>query len=108
MTNADGEYTLANLPSGMYEVKVTSQGFKEAVLKGVDLNVASVATLNVTMQLGSSTEVITVEANAVQVETSSAAVGEVVDGTQGRELPLNGRSFVQLKQLQPGVSAANN
>lgn len=107
-TNADGEYFLSNLPSGSYEVKVSNTGFKEAVLTGVDVHVASVATVNVAMQIGSPTEVITVEANAVQVQTGSAAVGEVVDGTQVRELPLNGRSFVQLTQLQPGVSAANN
>src|SRR5262249_24064585 len=54
------------------------------------------------------TEQMEVNANAIQVETSSAALGEVIDGTQVSELPLNGRSFVQLTQLAPGVSGANN
>jgi hypothetical protein len=52
-------------------------------------------------------ESVTVQANAIQVQTDSAALGQIVDGTQVKELPLNGRNFVQLTQLQPGVSAAN-
>lgn len=107
-SDASGVYSVANLDAGKYQVKVSSKGFKESVVKDVDVHVSSIATVNVKMQLGAATETVTVETNAVAVETSTAAVGEVVDGTQVRELPLNGRSFVQLTQLQPGVSAANN
>ena len=64
--------------------------------------------MNASLQLGSVTEQVTVEANAVQVETNTGTVGNVVEGNQVRELPMNGRSFAQLTQLQPGVSAQNN
>ena len=60
------------------------------------------------LDIGSVTEKVTVEADAVEVQTSSAAVGEVVTGTQVRELPLNGENFVGLTQLSPGVNAANS
>lgn len=107
-TNSDGDYTVPELEVGTYEVRASSASFKEAVTKNVELHVASTSTVNMQMQVGSATEVVSVEANAVQVTTTSAAVGEIVNGTQVRELPLNGRSFAQLTQLQPGVSAANN
>ena len=64
--------------------------------------------MNVRLQLGAVTDQVTVEANAVQVETNTGTVGNVVEGNQVRELPMNGRSFAQLTQLQPGVSAQNN
>jgi hypothetical protein len=60
------------------------------------------------LQVGAVSEKITVQADAVQIETTSAAVGEVISGTQVRELPLNGENFVGLTQLSPGVSAASS
>jgi len=57
--------------------------------------------------MGASTETVTVEANDIQVQTTTADVGAVIEGTQVRELPLNGRNFMALTQLQPGVSANN-
>ncbi|OLB21134.1 MAG: hypothetical protein AUH15_09880 [Acidobacteriales bacterium 13_2_20CM_55_8] len=107
-TNTEGEYVAAQLEVGTYDITVKKGSFKEAVSKGVDLHVASTATVNVALQLGNVSEQVTVEANAVQVETSTGAVGNVIEGNQVRELPLNGRSFVQLTQLMPGVSPASN
>jgi len=107
-TNGQGEYTIQDLAAGMYEVKASAPNFKEVVAKNVELHVSSNATLNLKLQPGGTTEVVSVEASALQVETSTGAVGNVVDGTQVRELPLNGRSFVQLTQLMPGVSPQAN
>src|SRR5260221_10306140 len=106
-TSGSGVYSIPNLSPGNYRVSVKQSGFKEAVINNVKVDVSTTVPLNVTLALGNATESVTVEATAIQVQTDSAAVGEVVDGTQTRELPLNGRSFVQLTQLQPGVSAAN-
>ncbi len=103
-TNAEGEYVANDLEVGTYDVTVKKGNFKEAVSKGVDLHVASTAMVNVALQMGNVSEQVTVEANAVQVETSTGSVGNVIEGNQVRELPLNGRSFVQLTQLMPGVS----
>src|SRR5215469_9861764 len=107
-TNADGEYVAPELPSGTYTVTVKALSFKEAVSTAVELHVSSTEILNMQLQVGGASEQVTVNASAVQVQTDSAALGEVVTGDQIRDLPLNGRSFVMLTQLQPGVSAANN
>jgi len=107
-TNASGEYVLPELAPGTYSVQVKHPNFKEFIAKDVQLFVSSTAVVNGSLQLGSATEQVTVEANAVQVETTSGAVGNVVEGKEVRELPLNGRSFVQLTQLMPGVSPQAN
>jgi hypothetical protein len=109
-TNEQGEYVVVELPVGTYDVHIKQGQFKESVTRGVAVHVSTTTTVNAQLVPGGATEQVTVEAgsNAVQVETTSAAVGEIVNGQQVRELPLNGRSFVQLTQLQPGVSPANN
>src|SRR5437660_268698 len=103
-TNAEGEYVADDIEVGTYDWTVKKGIFKEAVSKGVDLHVSSTAMVNVALQMGNVSEQVTVEANAVQVETSTGSVGNVIEGNQVRELPLNGRSFVELTQLMPGVS----
>jgi len=106
-TDSQGGYTFADLPESTYQVEVKAANFKEFVTKGAVVHVATTTTVDAQLQLGSVSESVTVQANAIQVQTDSAALGQVVDGTQVKELPLNGRNFVQLTQLQPGVSAAN-
>jgi hypothetical protein len=107
-TNAQGEYVAPEIAVGVYTVTVKAPNFKESVSSNVDLHTSSTETLNIQLQVGSTSEQVTVAASEVQVQTDNAALGEVVTGEQVRELPLNGRSFVQLTQLQPGVSAAEN
>ena len=107
-TASAGEYSFPDLPAGTYDLRVKQANFKEYVSKGVQLFVSSTATVNVKLEVGSASEQMTVEANAVQVETSTGAVGNVIEGNSVRELPLNGRSFTQLTQLMPGVSPASN
>ncbi|HEX8874519.1 MAG TPA: carboxypeptidase regulatory-like domain-containing protein, partial [Nitrosospira sp.] len=106
VTNDMGEYIAPDLLNGVYKIVVKQANFKEAVVHNVELHVASTALVNVTLQLGNTTEQVTVEANTIQVQTDSAQLGEVVQGGQVRDLPLNGRNFVQLTQMQPGVSSA--
>ena len=107
-TSTGGSYAVAELPPATYDITIKQANFKEYVSKGVQLFVSSTTTVNAALQIGSVNEQVTVEANAVQVETSTGAVGNVVEGNQVRELPLNGRSFAQLTQLMPGVSPASN
>src|SRR5215467_2483035 len=107
-TGAGGEYTIAGLNPGTYDVTIKAPSFKEFVSKGNQLFVSSTTTVNASLAVGSTSEQVEVEANALQVETTSGAVGNVVEGHEVRELPLNGRSFVQLTQLMPGVSPDNN
>jgi len=107
-SDAQGNYTFPELSPGTYNISVKNSGFKEYVARNVVLDVATVRRLDARLQPGGATEVVNVEANATQIQTDSAQLGEIVNGQQVRELPLNGRSFVELTQLQPGVSAANN
>ncbi len=100
-----GEFVVPNLPAGTYEVRIKQGNFKEFVVKAVELHVSSTAVVDARLQMGSAVEQVTVEADALQVQTNSAQVGEVVTNQQVRELPLNGRSLTQLTLLQPGVSA---
>jgi hypothetical protein len=104
-TNGEGGYVFTALPPGTYEVHIKQGSFAEFVAKGVELHVSSTYDVNAQMKMAkAANEQITVEANAIQVQTDDASLGTVVDGDQVRELPLNGRSFKNLALLQPGVA----
>jgi len=106
-TDTRGNYTVAELPDSIYDVSISAANFKEFRVQRAIVHVATTTTVDAQLQIGGVAETVTVQANALQVQTDSAALGATVDGTQVKELPLNGRNFVQLTQLQPGVSAAN-
>jgi len=75
-----GNYTVSQLPIGTYEVRVKQTGFKEFVSTGVEVHTSTNTEVNAQLSLGSASETVTVEASDVQVQTVSAAVGEVVEG----------------------------
>src|SRR2546427_5734929 len=107
-TSAGGTYSIPELSVGTYDVHVKAGSFKEYVSKGVPVDTASTFTVNAQLQIGASSEQVTVEATTIQVETTNGAVGNVVSGREVRELPLNCNNFVQLTQLVPGVSALSS
>ena len=90
---------------GTYEVRVEREGFKTTVTGNVVLNVAESRAVDVQLETGGVTEEVTVQAEAVAVQTIGGDVSGLVTGEQARELPLNGRNFMQLTLLMPGVSA---
>ena len=106
-TDKDGVYVFGDVPPGAYEITVTSGG-ASGVVQGIQLNVADVRQLDVRVSSSEVKEEITVTAPAVVVETIGAEVAGLVTGEQVRDLPLNGRNFVGLTLLQPGVSAPEN
>lgn len=107
-TNGEGVFTIADLQIGTYRMTATKSGFKETLTENVVVNVSTNTRQDITLQVGSVDQQVTITADAIQVETQTGAIGEVINGQQVRELPLNGRSFVQLTQLAPGVSPQNN
>lgn len=109
-TQADksGNFTFDDVEIGTYELDASAPSFQKSVTKNVVVNVATATRNDVHFQTGSVSETMTVTADAIQVQTDSGSLGTIVDGTQVKELPLNGRSFVELTQLGPGVSGANN
>src|SRR5688500_795886 len=104
-TNSAGIYTFPDLAVGTYRLEIEHPGFKLAARSGVVVNVADVRAVDVELQTGELTEVVNVEMPAVAVQTVGGDVSGLVTGEQVRELPLNGRNFLQLATLMPGVSA---
>ena len=92
-SNEMGEYVAPDLPNGKYQITVKQAAFKEAVINNVEVHVASTALVNVQLQMGNTSEQVTVEANVIQVQVDSAQLGEVVLAGQVQDLPLNGRNF---------------
>src|SRR5579884_2699761 len=77
-TDSQGGYTIPELPESSYTVDVKAPNFKESVTKNVVVHVATTTSVNPTLELGSVSESVTVQANAIQVQTDSASLGEVV------------------------------
>lgn len=107
-TDQGGNYSAPLLPIGHYSVAVEASGFKNSVHTNVVLNLGDKLTENFDLQVGSNTQTVNVEANAAQVELQSASASGLINGTQVRELALNGRNWEQLVTLNPGVSDAGN
>jgi len=107
-TSKDGAFAFLQLAVGDYSVKIEKAGFKTFAEPGIRLVVNQVYILNAKLELGTVAETITVEANAAQVETSTPQRGDVVDSNQILSLPLVGRNWVNLQQLEGGVVAASD
>ena len=103
VTDASGEYYLANLPPGPYRIQIEKSGFKKLVKPDVILHVQDALHLDFQMALGARTETVTVEAGAPLVNTESGTASTVIDRTFVENLPLNGRSFQTLVMLTPGT-----
>src|SRR5438093_8387593 len=103
-TTSAGIYSFAELPVGSYRIEVEYTGFKSEVRSRITLDVADTRAVDVQLAAGDVTEVVTVEVPAVAVKTVGADVSGLVTGQEVRALPLNGRNFMQLTLLQPGVS----
>lgn len=100
----NGEYRIGQLPPGDYSIAVEAAGFSKLVQSGVSLQVNQQARLNLTLQVGQQTETVEVTGHPPLLETESSSVGTVVGERLVNELPLNGRNFVQLATLSPGVT----
>jgi hypothetical protein len=104
-SNSSGDYNESALPGGKYDVIVTAPGFKKYQAKGVKLDVAQKARVDIPLEVGSATTEVLVEGTEVaQVETQSSELAGTVTGKEISQLELNGRNFTQLVTLTPGVS----
>ncbi len=102
-TNSVGFYVFTQLPTGVYNVTVSHDGFQTETRENVELTVGQRARLEFTMRVGTVTSETVVTSGVSRVETDSAALSSVMDKDSIRELPLNGRDIVQLAVLKPGV-----
>src|SRR6185369_6222998 len=104
VTNESGAFSFRNLEPGEYEVTVESSGFRVSLAKQVMVKVGGVTPLEVHLEVGQKTEVVQVTADTEAiVDNVRATVDGVITTKQIDNLPLNGRNFLDLAQLEPGV-----
>ncbi len=99
-TNSEGIYTIPSLQPGIYRMEVSKPGFKALLKPDIVLHVQDVIAINFSLPLGSVSETVTVEGGAPLINTESAAVSTVVDRQFADNLPMNGRSFQTLIDLE--------
>jgi hypothetical protein len=102
-TNVDGLYVVPNLVPGPYRIKPSASGFGNRAIDGITLTIGDRPVVNIELAVGSVQTSVQVQAVPSVLESASAALSGVVNGTTTRELPLNGRDYTQLAALQPGV-----
>ncbi len=104
VTDAKGFYSFPTLAIGKYDVTFIHQGFSDFRETAVTINVNSAVRIDVKMQVGAVTNTVAVRSDTLHVETESSQMGMVIEGAKMVALPLNGRSYLSLIPLQPGVS----
>ncbi|MGA7399742.1 MAG: carboxypeptidase regulatory-like domain-containing protein [Candidatus Sulfotelmatobacter sp.] len=103
-TDAKGFYNLPTLAVGTYNLEIKHAGFKTFRQTGLVIDANSALRADASLDVGSINEKVEVSTEAAQVETQSTQMGEVIEGTKITSVPLNGRNFIDLLTLQPGVS----
>jgi hypothetical protein len=106
--DTDGLYVLPSLEPATYIISVDAPGFSTSKQNGIVLLADQTLTVNIGLKLGSTTEVVTVTSNALQVDTSTSTLKQVIEQERISELPLNGRNAAQLTLLVPGAVNAPN
>src|SRR5499427_1210701 len=104
----DGVYTSPGLAPGRYRIDVQLQGFKPLRHEGVTLATGETARIDLEISVGAVQESVTVTANAPMLRVETASLGSVVDHEKVVQLPLNGRTFITLAALAPGVALPPN
>jgi len=107
-TDSVGQYRFLALPVGKYKVEASLAGFQKFLVTGIDLTVNEQHRVDIVMQVGNVTQEVEVNAAAVQVESTNTQIGQVVEEKALLALPLNGRSYIDLLGLQPGVAPVSS
>ena len=105
-TSAQGEYVASPLKIGRYSVAAEKVGFKKTVVGPITVNIQEHPEVDITLQVGSIREVMTITSEGPQLQTETSELGDVVNGQEATTLPLNGRNFAQLALLSAGVAPA--
>lgn len=106
-TDELGDFKVSYLPPGSYSVTVTKTGFDTASFRHVEIAIDQKQLLNVSFRVGMVTEVVTITAPPNPLQTQSMETGDVINTQDILDLPLNGRNFLDLTTLTPGVVSAN-
>jgi hypothetical protein len=101
-TDVSGQYQIVALPIGDYTLEVRAKGFQTRILQHLRIEVGRKVTQDFQLQIGDVSQVLTVTASRDLIERTTIAVGHVIDRGMVKELPLNGRYFLDLGLLVPG------
>ncbi|MFN8064011.1 MAG: carboxypeptidase-like regulatory domain-containing protein [Vicinamibacterales bacterium] len=104
----DGSYVMPGLPPGTYSIRIERSGFRPLERRGVAVPVGETARVDAMLEVGTVTESVRVIADAAQLRGESASLGQVIDNGKIVALPLNGRNFITLAGLVPGVALPPN
>ncbi len=105
--SSDGNYTISNVLPGIYDIKVTKQGFSTYAETGLNISANNVARIDARMKVGNVSEVVSVTANATQIQTESAVVKSEISSKEIQSLPINNyRNYQSLLNLVPGTTPA--
>ncbi|MCW5978579.1 MAG: carboxypeptidase regulatory-like domain-containing protein [Bryobacteraceae bacterium] len=107
-TDGNGQYRLLALPAGRYRLQAEFSGFQTFVATDIVLTVNEQRRMDVVLQVGTTQQEVSVSADAVQVETTNTQLGEVIEEKRIMSLPLNGRGYLDLLGLQPGVAPTSS
>ena len=103
-TDDSGAYSAVNLIPGAYTVQASKAGFRNAIFRDYTLQVSQAARLDIQLEVGDVNQAVEVTGAAPLLQTENASVGQVISKEAVQSLPLNGRNFVQLAILSPGVT----
>ena len=107
-TDENGFYTVTNLPVGTYTIEAEQKGYKKALVSGQNVTADARLTVDVKLEAGEISETVEiVAAGGETVNTTSGEVSRVIDRQQVQNLALNGRNYIQLLSLVPGVALTN-
>jgi hypothetical protein len=103
VSDSAGAYLFPSLSIGNYKLEITASGFQKVIFTGLKLDVATTVTKNVSLTLGQSSQTVEVVAEEPLINTTSNAIGQVINDKTVQQIPLNGRHFTDLSLLTPGT-----
>src|SRR5437660_4656449 len=107
-TGPAGVYSITELPIGTYDLRISKAGFRTLDVKGIQLFVGQIRTLDAQLQVGGVSQEVVVQSSAAALETNNANVAGVLEHQQLRDIPVNGRNWATLEMLAPGAINSGN
>jgi outer membrane receptor protein involved in Fe transport len=104
VSETEGTYTLQGIPPGIYEIKASKDGFQTELVKNIEVTLNRTLTYDITLQVGSMGQTVEVDSSTPLMETTISSTGTTITPEQIQDMPINGRNYLDLLQLVPGVS----
>jgi outer membrane receptor protein involved in Fe transport len=103
-TDADGGYRITTLPPGIYEIKVSKDGFQSEIFKNLEVTLNRTLVFDIAVQVGALNQTVEVDSAAPLLETAATSTGSTITTQEIEDMPINGRNYLDLLQLVPGVA----